>query len=75
MCWNSIQRALIAFIVFLFASALFGIAGDTAMLSSRHVPGRDAVSRTSAKLSDVPPLADTPRAYDPYKKLPSLLRS
>lgn len=65
------RRAIGAFVVFLFGSALFGVALGSAMFSGWHVSDLSGVTAGAAKLPDLPPLADTLRALVPVNPIAS----
>ncbi|MFX4864984.1 cation:dicarboxylase symporter family transporter, partial [Acinetobacter baumannii] len=54
-----------AFIVFLFASAVFGVALGWGMFSSWQVAGLDALRIDAGKVPSLPPLQDSLRALGP----------
>jgi len=60
-----VRRAMIAFVVLLFASAVFGVTLGSAMFGDWHVTGLDAVRGTQGALPALPPLGDTLRALVP----------
>jgi len=65
------RRAIGAFVLFLSASAIFGVALGSAMFSGWQVTGLDAVRGTGGKLPDLPPLGETLRALVPVNPIAS----
>lgn len=65
------QRAMVLFLLFLSASALFGLTLGSAMFSGWHVEGLDAVRVAGGSIPDLPPLAETLRALVPVNPIAS----
>ena len=65
------RRAIGAFVLFLSASAIFGVALGSAMFSGWQVTGLDAVRGTGGTLPDLPPLGETLRALVPVNPIAS----
>ncbi|MGJ3647914.1 dicarboxylate/amino acid:cation symporter [Sphingomonas sp. GlSt437] len=63
------RRAIGAFIVFLFASAVFGVALGWGMFSSWQVAGLDALRIDAGKVPSLPPLQDSLRALVPVNPI------
>ena len=63
------RRAFITFVVFLFASAVFGVTLGSAMFSGWHVTGLDALGAAGGKVPELPPLGDTLRALVPVNPI------
>lgn len=65
------RRAIGLFVVFLSASAVFGVLLGTAMFGGWQVQGLDAVRMTGQPIPDLPPLAETLRALVPVNPIAS----
>jgi Na+/H+-dicarboxylate symporter len=65
------RRAIGLFVLFLSASAVFGVALGTAMFGRWQVRGLDAVRGAGAPIPDLPPLAETLRALVPVNPVVS----
>lgn len=65
------QRAIGAFAVFLFASALFGVTLGSTMFSGWDVTGLDAMRAGGGKVPSLPPLEQTLRALVPVNPIAS----
>lgn len=66
-----VRRAMAAFVVLLFASAVFGVTLGAAMFGNWHVAGLDAVRGAQDTLPALPPLGDTLRALVPVNPIAS----
>lgn len=65
------RRAIVAFIVFLFASAMFAVSLGSVMFSGWDVHGLTAVAGGGDKVPEIPPLADALRALVPVNPIAS----
>ena len=65
------RRALVVFIVLLFASAVFGVALGSALFNNWTVTGLAALRTGSARISDLPPLEQSLRALVPANPIAS----
>lgn len=63
------RRAIGAFIMCLFASAMFGVTLGTAMFGGWHVTGLGAVRDAGGTIPDLPPLGETLRALVPVNPI------
>ena len=65
------RRALIHFIVLLFASAVFGVVLGSALFNNWTVTGLDTLRTGSARVPDLPPLEQSLRALVPSNPIAS----
>ena len=65
------RRALVVFIVLLFASAVFGVALGSALFNNWTVTGLAALRTGSARIPDLPPLEQSLRALVPANPIAS----